>query len=218
MPAKRKLRFLITAGPTREAIDPVRYISNRSSGKMGYALAAAARQISPHVTLVSGPTCLTPPRGVKYIGVVSAAQMAKVVFALFPKSDVVIMTAAVADFRPMVAARKKIKKKREPRLIRLTPTVDILGELGRRKTHQFLIGFAAETDSVQLNAVRKLRAKRLDMIVANDVSKRGIGFESDANQVTILFPDLPPEKSARLPKRAIARLVIRRCLQRLGLP
>jgi phosphopantothenoylcysteine decarboxylase/phosphopantothenate--cysteine ligase len=210
---KNHLRFLITAGPTREAIDPVRYISNRSSGKMGYALAAAARKISPHVTLISGPTCLKPPRGVKFVRVVTAAEMARAVFVQFPKSDVVIMAAAVADFLPKVVARKKLKKEGGlPRIV-LTPTVDILRELSRRKKRQRLVGFAAETDSVQSNAVKKLRAKRLDMIVANDVSKRGIGFESDANQVTIFYADGTKEKSQRAPKPEIARLVVRRCLE-----
>jgi phosphopantothenoylcysteine decarboxylase/phosphopantothenate--cysteine ligase len=210
---KKNLRFLITAGPTREAIDPVRFISNRSSGKMGYALAAAARKISQHVTLVSGPTCLKPPRGVKFVGVVTADEMARAVFAQFLKSDIVIMAAAVADFRPKFAAGKKMKKERGLPRIELEPTTDILRALGRRKKHQLLIGFAAETDNVESNAVKKLRAKRLDMIVANDVSKRGIGFESDTNQVTLHFPNRASEKSARLPKTAIARLVIRRCLE-----
>jgi len=215
---KKHLRFLITAGPTREAIDPVRFISNRSSGKMGYTLAAAARRVSPRVTLVSGPTCLKPPRGVKFIGVVTATEMARAVFAQFPKTDVVIMAAAVADFRPKYAATRKLKKERGMPRIVLTPTVDILRELGRRKKQQLLIGFAAETDSVEANAVKKLRAKRLDMIVANDVSRRGIGFGSDTNQVTLHFSDAPPEKTARLPKSAIARLVIRRCLERIKTP
>lgn len=180
---------------------------------MGYALATAARQCSPRVTLISGPTCLKPPRGVKFIGVVTADEMAQAVFREFPRADVVIMAAAAADFRPKTAARRKLKKTRGvPRLV-LEPTTDILRELGRRRKHQLLIGFAAETDSVEANAVKKLRAKRLDMIVANDVSKRGIGFESDANQVTLHFPDRASETTARLPKSVIAKLIVRRCLE-----
>jgi phosphopantothenoylcysteine decarboxylase/phosphopantothenate--cysteine ligase len=213
---KKYLRFLITAGPTREAIDPVRFISNRSSGKMGYALAAAARKVSPHVTLVSGPTCLQPPRGVRFISVVSADEMARAVFAHFPKSDVVIMAAAVADFRPKVAARRKWKKNRGAPRLQLAPTVDILRELGRRKTRQFLMGFAAETDSVEANAMKKLRAKRLDMLVANDVSQKRFGMESDYNQVTILYANRRMEKTRRMTKPEVARLVLRRCLEQLA--
>jgi phosphopantothenoylcysteine decarboxylase/phosphopantothenate--cysteine ligase len=183
---------------------------------MGYALAAAARAISPRVTLISGPTCLQPPRGVKFISVTTAEEMARAVFAHFPKSDVVIMAAAVADFRPKVAARKKLKKYRGAPRLQLVPTVDILRELGRRKTRQFLIGFAAETDSVKAHAMKKLRAKRLEMMVANDVSQTRIGMESDYNEVTILYANAPMEKTRRMTKPEIARLILRRCLKQLN--
>ncbi|MGH9522793.1 MAG: bifunctional phosphopantothenoylcysteine decarboxylase/phosphopantothenate--cysteine ligase CoaBC [Terriglobales bacterium] len=177
--------ILITAGPTREPIDPVRFISNRSSGKMGYALAEVAAGRGAKVILVSGPTALNPPSGVEVIPVETADEMLKAVMARFADATIVIKAAAVADFRPKHAAAQKLKGKKEFAL-ELAPNRDIVAELASRRRDQVLIGFAAETDNVLENARKKLVDKKLDAIVANDVSQPGIGMDSDRNAVTIL--------------------------------
>ncbi len=200
-------RFLITAGPTREFLDPIRFISNRSSGKMGYALARAAARHG-RVTLVSGPVALKPPTGIEFVPVTTGSQMAKTVFARYAQADVVIMAAAVCDFRPKRAARRKIKKQEFAGKLELVPTVDILAELGRRKRRQVLVGFAAETDHLERNAKEKLRRKRLDLIVANDAR----AFGADMNRVVIIgretcerLPEMSKAKLAgEIVKRAIA--------------
>jgi len=180
------LRVLITAGGTREAIDPVRVISNRSTGKQGYALAAAASARGAQVTLVSTVDRMAHP-GVNVTAVTSAAEMQEVVLAQAPKADVVVMAAAVADFRPASPADHKIKKTDGVTSIAVEPTHDFLVDLGKDKPRgQTLVGFAAETENVEVNARGKLERKRLDLIVANDVSKDGVGFAHDTNQVTIL--------------------------------
>ncbi len=181
---------LITAGPTREKIDPVRYLTNRSSGRMGYALAEAALRRGARVLLVSGPTAITPPGAAELTRIETADEMLAAVLKLLPQSTVVIKTAAVADFRPRSAADQKIKRK-GPMTLDLEPTSDILGEMARHKKTrpaipQIFIGFAAETENVLENARKKLAAKSLDAIVANDVSREGIGFDSDRNAVTII--------------------------------
>jgi len=176
---------LITAGPTREKIDPVRYLTNRSSGRMGYALAEAALRRGARVLLVSGPTVLTPAGGVEVTGVESAEQMRQATLRLLPEATIVIKTAAVADYRPKIAAEQKIKRKGAMSL-ELEPTTDILAELARTKTSQIIVGFAAETENVLENARKKLVAKALDAIVVNDVSRQGVGFDSDRNAVTII--------------------------------
>jgi phosphopantothenoylcysteine decarboxylase/phosphopantothenate--cysteine ligase len=176
---------LVTAGPTREKIDPVRYLTNRSSGRMGYALAEAALRRGARVLLVSGPTTIAAPGAAELTPVETAEQMLAAVLKLLPDSTVVIKTAAVADFRPKSAAVHKIKRKSEMTL-ELEPTVDILAEVARRKTSQLVVGFAAETENVLDNARRKLASKSLDAIVVNDVSREGIGFDSDRNAVTII--------------------------------
>jgi len=176
---------LITAGPTREKIDPVRYLTNRSSGRMGYALAEAALRRGARVLLVSGPTALTPAGGVEVTGVESAEQMRQATLRLLPEATIVIKTAAVADYRPQIAAEQKIKRKGAMSL-ELEPTTDILAELARTKTSQIIVGFAAETENVLENARKKLVAKALDAIVVNDVSRQGVGFDSDRNAVTII--------------------------------
>ena len=211
MPVKTpsSLRFLVTAGPTREFMDPIRYLSNRSSGKMGYALAEAARAVSPHVTLVSGPTALTPPAGDEFISVTTAQEMAEAVLARFEQADVVLMTAAVCDFRPKRAAQHKIKKDSFAGLLELEPTPDILAELGRRKGEQLLVGFAAETDAVEENAREKLRRKRLDLIVANAAS----AFESDTNAVTVIGPDGRGERLPEMSKHEVARALVERVVE-----
>jgi phosphopantothenoylcysteine decarboxylase / phosphopantothenate---cysteine ligase len=179
-------KILITAGPSREPLDPVRFISNRSSGKMGYALARAALRRGAEVALVSGPTGIEPPTGARLISVTTAAEMRKAVLAEFAACTAVIMAAAVADYRPERASSKKIKRGTDPLDLRLEPNPDILKELGAMKDRKFLVGFAAETEDVTANAKTKLRAKNLDIIVANDVNLEGSGFDGDTNIATIL--------------------------------
>jgi phosphopantothenoylcysteine decarboxylase/phosphopantothenate--cysteine ligase len=176
---------LITAGPTREPIDPVRYIGNRSSGKMGYAIAEAALRRGAKVILVSGPTALKPPSSAEVIQVQTAQQMRDAVMAHLDRATIVIKAAAVADFTVRTAADEKIKRK-GPMTLELEPTTDILAEVGARKGSRIVIGFAAETNDALANARKKLESKSLDAIVLNDVSQPGIGFDSERNAVTIL--------------------------------
>ncbi|HLW83799.1 MAG TPA: bifunctional phosphopantothenoylcysteine decarboxylase/phosphopantothenate--cysteine ligase CoaBC [Candidatus Sulfotelmatobacter sp.] len=180
--------ILITAGPTREKIDPVRYLSNRSSGRMGYALAEAASRRGARVLLVSGPTALTPPGAAEVRRVESAEEMRNAVLELLPQTTIVIKTAAVSDYRPKVAAGQKIKRE-GPMTLELEATPDILKEISLRKRSQIVVGFAAETENVLENARQKLAAKHLDAIVVNDVSHEGVGFDSDRNAATILTHD-----------------------------
>src|SRR5437660_2629500 len=179
---------LITAGPTREKIDPVRYLTNRSSGRMGYALAEAALRRGARVLLVSGPTSLTPPGAAEVTRVESTEEMRDAVLKLLPQASIVIKTAAVADYRPKSTAGQKIKRK-GPMTLELEATPDILKELSSKKTSQIIIGFAAETQNALENARKKLKEKSVDAIVVNDVSRPGIGFDSDRNAVTIITPD-----------------------------
>ena len=179
---------LITAGPTREKIDPVRYLTNRSSGRMGYALAEVALRRGARVLLVSGPTALTPPGAAELTRVESAEEMRNAVLELLPHATIVIKTAAVSDYRPKVTARQKINRK-GPMTLELEATPDILKEISLRKQSQIVVGFAAETENVLENARQKLAAKHLDAIVVNDVSHEGVGFDSDRNAATILTHD-----------------------------
>ncbi|MGI6005419.1 MAG: bifunctional phosphopantothenoylcysteine decarboxylase/phosphopantothenate--cysteine ligase CoaBC [Christensenellales bacterium] len=181
-------RVLVTAGPTREPIDPVRYVSNRSSGKMGYALAREAQARGAEVTLIAGPNALEKPYGVRFVGVETTAQMHDAVMEVYPDTDIVLKAAAPADYRVHAPSEEKIKKKRldETLDLELETTPDILLALGENKTHQFLVGFAAETNDALENARAKLVAKHLDCMVLNDVSQRGAGFEVDTNIVTIM--------------------------------
>jgi phosphopantothenoylcysteine decarboxylase/phosphopantothenate--cysteine ligase len=179
---------LITAGPTREKIDPARYLTNRSSGRMGYAMAEAAVRRGARVLLVSGPTALTPPGAAEVTRVESAEQMRDAVLNLLPQATIVIKAAAVSDYRAKSVAGQKIKRK-GPMTLELEPTADILTEISVRKQSQIVVGFAAETENVLENARQKLAAKHLDAIVVNDVSREGIGFDSDRNAVTILTHD-----------------------------
>jgi len=178
---------LITAGPTREKIDPVRYLSNRSSGRMGYALAEAALRRGARVLLVTGPTALKPPSGSEVSEVQSAAEMTDAVLRLLPEASIVIKAAAVADYTVLNPPDQKIKRKGTLTL-ELVPTTDILAEVARRKKTQIIIGFAAETENILENARKKLASKSLDAIVVNDVSKEGVGFDADRNAVRILTP------------------------------
>jgi phosphopantothenoylcysteine decarboxylase/phosphopantothenate--cysteine ligase len=190
-------KFLVTAGPTQEPIDPVRFITNPSSGKMGYALAKVARRRGAEVTLVAGPTILSVPhKDIKVVSVRTAEEMRRAVLDHFDECSVVIKAAAVSDYRPKISSQRKLKKSETPTSLELERTVDILKEVGKRKGDRILIGFAAETENLISNAKEKLKEKNLDLIVVNDVSKAGAGFGVDTNQVKILFPscevkDLP---------------------------
>jgi len=181
---------LITAGPTREKIDPVRYLTNRSSGRMGYALAEAALRRGARVLLVSGPTAITPPSSAELTRIESAEEMSNATLRLLPEASIVIMTAAVADYRAKDPAAQKIKR-RGPMSLDLEPTADILKEVATKKNSHFVVGFAAETADVLENARQKLVSKNLDMIVVNDVSRDGVGFDSDRNAVAIIAGDDP---------------------------
>ncbi len=204
---------LITAGPTREHIDPVRYFSNRSTGKMGYALAEAAVSLGAKVTLVSGPSVLKPPFGVDMIPVETAEEMFEAVMDHYADADLVIKSAAVADYRPKLTYDSKVKKSEGDLSVEMERTKDILKELGRSKTRQILVGFAAETDDVERYAKDKLERKNLDMIVANDVSQKGSGFEGDTNQVYIYGRDGHEHKSALISKKQAAELVLEESLR-----
>jgi phosphopantothenoylcysteine decarboxylase/phosphopantothenate--cysteine ligase len=179
-------RLLITAGPSREPIDPVRFLSNRSSGKMGYALARAGVRRGAQVTLVSGPTSLPPPVAARVLRVTTAGEMLGVVLREFREATAVLMAAAVSDYRPKEVAPRKIKRKSKTATIELTRNQDILKNLGAKKNGKLLVGFAAETEDLVGNARRKLREKNLDLIVANDVLQAGSGFEGDTNVATLI--------------------------------
>ncbi|HYH52265.1 MAG TPA: bifunctional phosphopantothenoylcysteine decarboxylase/phosphopantothenate--cysteine ligase CoaBC [Acidimicrobiia bacterium] len=197
-------RVLVTAGGTREAIDPVRFIGNRSSGKMGYAVAEAAARRGADVVLVSTVNRADPP-GVREVArVESAAEMADAVLSRYAGADVVVMAAAVADFRPKEQAAEKIKKASGPPEIVLEPTVDILAELGRKKSTQYLVGFAAETERLVEQAAAKMSAKRVDLMVANDVTAPGSGFEVDTNRAVLIAPDGTAEELPQMPKIELA--------------
>lgn len=187
------VRLLVTAGPTREPIDPVRFVGNRSTGKMGYAVAAEAARRGATVTIVSGPVALDPPPRTDVVRVETAAEMAEAVAAVFSDVDAVVMAAAVADFRPETVAAGKIKKASGPPEVRLVPTVDILAQLGERRTDQVLVGFAAETPDapggLAAEGRRKLREKGLDLLVVNEVGRAGTGFGADTNRAAILAAD-----------------------------
>ena len=200
------LRVIVTAGPTVEDIDPIRYISNRSSGKMGYAVAAAAARRGATVFLVSGPTGLSASAGVELIPVRTAAEMKDAVLSLYEEADIVIKAAAVADYRPVTVAAQKIKKSDGERTLTLERTDDILAILGARKKKQFLTGFAAETENVLESAREKLRKKNLDLIVANDVS-HGV-FGEDSSTVHFITPDGAPVTLQALPKTEIAEKLL----------
>jgi phosphopantothenoylcysteine decarboxylase/phosphopantothenate--cysteine ligase len=203
-------RVLITAGPTREEIDPVRYLSNYSSGKMGYAIAAAAEQRGARVVLVTGPTNLNVPVGVHAITVSSAAQMRDAVLAHFEESDVVIKAAAVADYSIAEPFSQKIKKQADNLTLELKKNPDILAELGHNKGDHILIGFAAETERLMVHAAEKLQKKNLDMIVANDVTRSGAGFNSDTNIVRFLHADGQVEEFEIMTKARVASQLLKR--------
>lgn len=200
-------RVVVTAGPTVEDIDPVRFISNRSSGKMGYALAQEAQRRGARVTLISGPTFLEAPPGIEVIHVRSASEMAQSVFDRFSDADALVMAAAVSDFAPATRVSQKIKKETAESQIRLKQTADILEELGKRKEAQILVGFAAESQDLADNARKKLVEKKLDLIVANDISREDRGFQADINQVVIMDAEGGEEELPLLPKTRVAQIV-----------
>ncbi|ASS93282.1 bifunctional phosphopantothenoylcysteine decarboxylase/phosphopantothenate--cysteine ligase CoaBC [Peribacillus simplex] len=206
-PLKGK-KYLITAGPTREAIDPVRFVTNHSSGKMGYALAEQAIEMGAEVTLITGPVNLTPHSKARVIQVESAADMYDAVFDQFDSSDVVIMTAAVADYKPKIYHAQKMKKQPGENVIEFERTKDILKELGENKTHQILVGFAAETNNVEEYARGKLVKKNADMIVANNVTVAGAGFGTDTNIVTIYDKDGSATELPKMSKADIAKSIL----------
>ena len=199
---------LVTAGPTFEDIDPVRYIGNRSSGKMGYALADAAARRGAKVILVSGPTQLDSPDGVERVAVRSAEEMRRAVLERARECTIVIKAAAVADFRPAAPQPQKIKRGTKPVTLQLEPTADILAELGRMKNGLLLVGFAAETDRVGENALAKLREKSLDLVVANDVTQEGAGFDADTNVVSLFARDGGQVDLPKLTKAEVADRVL----------
>ncbi|MEM7383572.1 MAG: phosphopantothenoylcysteine decarboxylase [Verrucomicrobiota bacterium] len=203
------MKFLITAGPTREPIDPVRFLSNRSSGRMGYALAGAAAEEGHRVHLISGPVSLATPEGVDREDVTTAADMYEATAGAALRADVIIMTAAVADYRPVTAPTEKIKKSSATMTLELERTRDILGSLRDPIGFTgFLVGFAAETQNVEVYAREKLQRKGCDLLVANDVSQPGIGFDSTENEVCLYFKSGPDQPLPRGPKTDLARRII----------
>jgi len=203
------VRFVVTAGPTREAIDPVRFISNRSSGKMGYAIAEAARAAGHDVTLISGPAVVAPPDGLEFVSITTSDELYDAVHRAVKSSDVLVMCAAVSDYKPATAAPRKMKKHKTPFALELIPTRDILASLPKENRGYLVVGFAAETHDLETNAQKKLREKNCDAIVANDVSQTDSGMESDENAVTIFFRNGESRKISRTSKKIIARELVK---------
>jgi len=206
------MTFLITAGPTREAIDPVRFISNRSSGKMGYALAAAAIEAGHGVTLISGPVCIAAPEGAEVVRVVTGEEMGGAVQTRMDTGcDVFLMCAAVADFKPREAAARKIKKG-DGLTLELVPARDILATVALPRERRVIVGgFAAESESLGENAEKKLREKRCDFICANDITRMDTGFDADENELTVYFREGAPRHFPRAAKKELAREIIKIC-------
>jgi len=209
------MKFLITAGPTREPIDPVRFISNRSSGKMGYALATAAIETGHEVELISGPVCIAPPQGAQLIRVTTADEMAEAVQTRMNTGcDAFIMCAAVADFKPREVRPRKIKKHEGLAHIELVPTRDILASVALPRDHRVIIvGFAAESDSLAENALKKLREKHCDFICANDITRMDTGFDAEENELTLFFRDGSQRHLQRASKLTLARLIVKICVE-----
>ncbi|APM38736.1 bifunctional phosphopantothenoylcysteine decarboxylase/phosphopantothenate--cysteine ligase CoaBC [Clostridium kluyveri] len=203
----RGKKVVVTAGPTREDLDPVRYITNKSSGKMGYAVAEEARDRGAEVTLISGPTNIEVPFGVNFIGVSTNEEMLNAVLKDFDKQDIIVKAAAVCDYKPKIYSDKKIKKNENEFLLPLVKDIDILKRLGQLKDKQILVGFAAESNDLLENAEKKLKAKNLDYIVANDITGSDIGFSSDDNKVTILFNNGDKVSLDKMNKRQVARRI-----------
>jgi phosphopantothenoylcysteine decarboxylase/phosphopantothenate--cysteine ligase len=200
-------KVVVTAGPTFEAIDPVRGLTNRSSGKMGYAVAQAAAERGADVTLISGPVSLAPPAGVRTIGVRSAAEMYEKVMEQLPSATIVVMAAAVADYRPARRNPQKVKKDGNALTLELEPTEDILTAAGQHKNGKVIVGFAAETEDVLANARKKLVAKNADLMIANDVLAEGAGFDVETNRITIVGPDREDELPLMSKRDAALRII-----------
>ncbi len=206
------MKFIVTAGPTREFLDPFRFISNPSSGKMGFALARAARDRGAEVVLISGPVSLPPVSGVEYIPVISAREMRSAVRSRLPGTGAVIMAAAVSDYRPARYSPRKLKKGPAGQTLSLVRNPDILEELGKSKGELFLAGFSAETENIIDNAAKKLKSKRLDLIVANDISAPGSGFVSETNRAVVIDRDGSVEEWPLLSKDELAERIVERIL------
>jgi phosphopantothenoylcysteine decarboxylase/phosphopantothenate--cysteine ligase len=204
------MKFLISAGPTREFIDPVRFLSNRSTGKMGYAIAAAAAGRGHETVLVSGPVSITPPESVRIINIVSALDMLSAIKSELEECDALVMCAAVADWRPKKCSELKLKKRSMSSILELVPNPDILSEIKQFKGERIFVGFAAETDNLEEEAQEKLSRKGLDLIVANDVTQPGAGFEVETNIATMISADLPPEHLPLMTKKLLAEKIIAR--------
>ena len=200
--------ILVTAGRTQEPLDPIRFISNRSSGKMGYAIAEVARKRGAKVTLISGPSALSPPFGVNLIQVETAKEMYSAVKSRFDKADALIMAAAVSDFVPSVVSPNKTKKEKEEIYLKLKPSVDILKEMGKRKKNKILVGFSLETEDEIKNSKKKLVEKNLDLIVVNNPNVPGAGFEVDTNQVILIERRGKTERLPLLSKKEVAEKVL----------
>ena len=207
------MQFLITAGPTREALDPVRYLSNRSSGKMGYAIAAAAVAAGHEVTLISGPTALLAPAGVSLISVTTAQEMYAATQAHLLAMDVAIFAAAVADYRPLHVEAQKIKKQADTVTLVLERTPDCLGSARQMGFSGLLVGFAAETENVLENALGKLHRKGCDVMVANDVSGAELGFDTDENEITLLYKNGQQQAIPRGAKARLAEIIVGVCAE-----
>ena len=211
----RGKKALVTAGPTREPIDPVRYISNRSSGKMGFAIAQALASYGADVTLITGPSSLSDPKGIKSVKIEFASQMADECLKHFPQSDITVMAAAVADYAPEKYSLKKIKKNIADQNLKLVKTKDILSEMGKKKKrNQFLVGFALETDNETANAKKKLREKNLDMIVLNSLNDSGAGFEHDTNKISIIGKKSGVKTFRLKSKTAVAEDIVKEIISR----
>jgi phosphopantothenoylcysteine decarboxylase/phosphopantothenate--cysteine ligase len=201
-------RILVTAGPTQEPIDPVRFVSNRSTGKMGFAIARAAWRRGAQVRVIAGPSALPTPIGIERIDTVTAAEMLSATSRNFPWCSALIMAAAVADFRPRTPAGQKLKKDTKGMMLDLAPIADELPRLAAKKGNRIMIGFAAETEDLQVNAIDKLRRKKLDLIVGNDVSRADAGFAVDTNIVTMVGAEGSVETSPKLSKDEVGDLIL----------
>ena len=203
------MRFVVTAGPTREAIYPVRFLSNRSSGKMGYAIAEAATTAGHDVTLISGPASVAPPQTAQFISITTSDELYDTVHRATQNCEVLVMCAAVSDYKPAAVELRKMKKRKTPFALELIPTRDILASLPKENRNYLVVGFAAETHDLETNARKKLREKNCDMIVANDVSRNDSGMESGENAVTIFFRNGDLETITRASKKIIARELVK---------
>ena len=203
------MRIVVTAGPTREPIDPVRFLSNRSSGKMGYAIAEAAIEAGHEVTLIAGPVNLRAPPNASFESVETSEQMYEAVRGAIRACDIFVMCAAVSDYKPVGYSREKIRKRPETLFLELIPTRDILTTVANQDHSFLVVGFAAETENLAANAKKKLREKKCDVIVANDVSRADSGMESDENEVMIFCQNGDEKKISRAPKKIIARELIK---------